>query len=481
MFRVLRLFVSLLLSISLLKTFFQFVVEYLTGQNAVSMPSPLDIAKDKLSEFKALFDNPRLGSRSSKDVLEWTYHNPNGSEETLWVPLNTKENQPLHGSKMKNNIHCKCTTVLGKRSAASHPTRPQISIHAPSSQPTRQSGASSELTTSTRSSAEREEVIEQFAPDGTIASRHTRREVESHEETTMLKNQVIKLEQELNRLGGAHQDDLCEMHQIHETERDSWNERGVEQESELAKLRREGEEERENHEEELAELRKALIAEREKPKFTHQRPVQPKIVPIKDYNPVLEEKPLDFDLRTAPIEDWNADRFMAFFTHSSFKRTDPAQWKPELVAIKDEMVRGMVPYPNIWLCEWRANEEGETTTFWMPGMMPGGFVCSSGKYHKMCQAFRKEQDRIDTSWDNWNKLEEKNTQEEAKEHTRNERKRKQEAEDRAEKRRTGMGSSTSTPPPSCVHVKLSTCDRTSSKLVKVQLGNAKKRTWSVRW
>ena len=112
-----------------------------------------------------------------------------------------------------------------------------------------------------------------------------------------------------------------------------------------------------------------------------------------------------------------------------------------------------------------SNKEGETTTLWMPG----GFVWSSGEYRKMWQAFRKEQDRIDTSWDDWNKLEEKNTQEEAKEHTRNERKRKQEAEDRAEKRRTGMGSST-TP---CVHVKLSTCDRSSSKLVIVQLGKCK--------
>ena len=163
---------------------------------------------------------------------------------------------------------------------------------------------------------------------------------------------------------------------------------------------------------------------------------------------------------------------MAFFRHPTFKRTDPAQWKPELVAIKEGMVRGMGDKPNYFLCEWRANEEGETTTFWMSG----GFRWFSNEYRKMWQAFRKEQDRIDTSWDDWNKLEEKNTQEEAKEHTRNERKRKQEAEDRAEKRRTGMGSST-TP---CVHVKLSTCDRTSSKLVKVQLGNAKKSTWSVR-
>ena len=156
---------------------------------------------------------------------------------------------------------------------------------------------------------------------------------------------------------------------------------------------------------------------------------------------------------------------MAFFRHPTFKRTDPAQWKPELVAIKEGMVRGMGDKPNIFLCEWRANEEGETTTLWMPG----GFKWFSGEYHKMWQAFRKEQEGIDTSWDDWNKLEEKNTQEEAKEHTRNERKRKQEAEDRAEKRRTGMGSST-TPR---VHVKLSTCDRSSSKLVKVQLGKCK--------
>ena len=142
------------------------------------------------------------------------------------------------------------------------------------------------------------------------------------------------------------------------------------------------------------------------------------------------------------------------------------------MAIKEGMVRGVGQKPNIFLCEWRANEEGETTTLWMPGQIRW----FSHEYDKMLQAFRKEQDRIDTSWDDWNKLEEKNTQEEAKEHTRNERKRKQEAEDRAEKRRTGMGSST-TP---CVHVKLSTCDRTSSKLVKVQLGNAKKSTCSVR-
>jgi hypothetical protein len=445
--------------LSVSTAFCQFVVEYLTVRNAVSMlPSPLDIAKGKLAEFKPFFTNPRYGSHGTKEVLEWTYHNPNGSEETLWVPLKTKENQPLTSSKMKNNVHCKCMCVLGKLPAAS--TRPQISIHAPSSQPAHQRGASSVLATSTRSSAEREEVIEQFAPDGTIASRRTWREAESHEETTMLKNQVIELKQELNRLVVRQQDDLCEMHEIHEAGRESWNEEKACLEQELATMRREREEEREYHEEELAKLKKALDAERAKPKFTQQRPVQTKIVPIKDYHPVLEEKPLEFDLRTAPIENWDAANLMAFFRHSTFKRTDPAQWKPELVAIKDEMVRGVGLIPNTWLCEWRANGEGETTTFWMPG----GFVWFGGEYHKMWQAFRKEQEGIDTSWDDFNKLEEKHAQEETKEQTRNERKRKQEAEDRAVKRRTA------TP---CVHVKLSTCDRSSSKLVIVQLGKCK--------
>jgi hypothetical protein len=371
----------------------QFVVEYLTAQNAVSMlPSPLDIiAKNKLFEFKPFFDNPRLGSHGTKEVLEWTYHNPNGSEETQWVPLKTKENQPLTSSKIKNNIHCRCTSVLGKQPAASRPTRPQISIHAPSSQPAHQSGASSELATSTRSSAEREEVIEQFAPDGTIASRHTRREVESHEETTMLKNQVIELKQELNRLVDAQQDDLCEMHQIHEAERESWNEEKACYEQELAKLRREGEEEREYYEEELAKLRKALDAEREKPKFTHQRPVQTKFVPIKDYNPVLEEKPLEFDPRTAPSKDWTTDGLMAFFRHPTFKRTDPAQWKPELVAILDEYQGTLKTTIH---CEWRSTD-GQTQKLWMSQC----FVYLSAEYYKMWQAFRKEQDSIDTSWD----------------------------------------------------------------------------------
>jgi len=131
------------------------------------MASPLEIAKAKLAEFKPFFSNPKYGHFGTKEVLLWTYHNPNGTNEKLWVPLKTKENQPLTNSKMKNNIHCRC---VGKLPAASRPPRPQISIHAPlpaSDAPSAPDRPSKGIT--------KEEVIERFAPDGTIISRLTRR------------------------------------------------------------------------------------------------------------------------------------------------------------------------------------------------------------------------------------------------------------------------------------------------------------------
>ena len=57
------------------------------------------------------------------------------------------------------------------------------------------------------------------------------------------------------------------------------------------------------------------------------------------------------------------------------------------------------------------------------------------------QALKREEKSIDPSWDDWDKAEEEedNTKE-ANEQARDDRKRKQEAEERAAKRRTGMGS-----------------------------------------
>ena len=88
---------------------------------------------------------------------------------------------------------------------------------------------------------------------------------------------------------------------------------------------------------------------------------------------------------------------------------------------------------------------------------------------------------VDPSWDvDWDKAEEEDKKKEAKEQARNDRKRKQEVEERAAKRRTGMGSvprSSAAPLPSHVSIKLSTCDTSSSisssKLVKLALYSAK--------
>ena len=84
---------------------------------------------------------------------------------------------------------------------------------------------------------------------------------------------------------------------------------------------------------------------------------------------------------------------------------------------------------------------------------------------------------VDPSWDvDWDKAEEEDKKKEAKEQARNDRKRKQEVEERAAKRRTGMGSvprSSAAPLPSHVSIKLSTCDTSSSisssKLLKFEV------------
>ena len=109
--------------------------------------------------------------------------------------------------------------------------------------------------------------------------------------------------------------------------------------------------------------------------------------------------------------------------------------------------------------------------------MPQSFVYFNDQYYKIWQAFKREQDSIDPSWDvDWDKAEEEDKKKEAKEQARNDRKRKQEVEERAAKRRTGMCSvprSSAAPLPSRVSVKLSTCDTSSSisssKLVKLEV------------
>ena len=426
------------------------------------MPSALEAANAKLSEdqFKTLFDNPRIGSHNNKEVLQWTYHNPNGSDETLWVPLKTKDNQSLPTSKVKNNIHNKCSEVKKQLAAPSipHPnTVSQTSIHGrlqPTYQHSVSRGASSELTTNACSSGTVEEFYEHYAPDGSV-TRHMKRAVEVHEETTTLKNQVVELKEQVQGLefiADERQDDICRMSEYHKKEDESWNEERVWYTDKLAKL----------HAELEAEKEKVKYARVKRVRVEASKQTVEKSAPPPD-------KPLEFDPSTAPIGEWTTEGLMEFFLHPSVKTRDPAQWMPELVAILDENLSCL--YKSSLHCKLRSND-GQTKSLWMPQT----FVYLNNEYHKIWQAFKREQD-IDPSWDvDWDKAEEEDKKKEAKEQARNDRKRKQEVEERAAKRRTGMCSvprSSAAPLPSRVSVKLSTCDTSSSisssKLVKLEV------------
>ena len=128
--------------------------------------------------------------------------------------------------------------------------------------------------------------------------------------------------------------------------------------------------------------------------------------------------------------------------------------------------------------------DGNVVDLWMPQPI----VYFTAHYHQLWKEWQRGKDAIDTSWDDWGKLDEAYQQEWAKEQARIDRKRKQEAEDRAAKRQTGMGSvprSSTTPQsrPSYVRVKLSTRDTSSSKPIVVQLelpGKAKSEFRVVR-
>ena len=428
------------------------------------MPSTLDTAKDKLAEaqFKNLFDNPRTGSHNSKEVIQWTFHNPNGSDETLWVPLKTKDNQPLPTQKVKNNIHNKCYDAK-KQLAAHHPATSQISIHG-RSQPTYQRGASSELTTSTRSSGAKEEVTEHYAPDGTF-TRHVTREVESHEETTTLKTKVTELEQQVTGLkrllADGHEGDMCQLAEICQKESDekeAW------------------------YKHELARLQVRLEAKEKECKSwqAKQRPVIRTIQPVDRSTPLPEkslELPLEFDPSCTPSHTWTSEKLLSYLIKCPRSNVEGFT---KMIGITDDDV-GM---HKTSICCRFLPFNGNVVDLWMPQPI----VYLTLHYHQIWKAFQKEKEAIDTSWDDWGKFEEANQQEGAKEQARYERKRKQEAEDRAAKRQTGMGSvprSSTTPQsrPSYVRVKLSTRDTSSSKPIVVQLelpGKAKSEFRVVR-
>ena len=397
------------------------------------MRSTLDTAKDKLAEdqFKTLFDNPRIGSHNSKDVIEWTYHNPNGSDETLWVPLKTKDNQPLPTSKIKNNIHNKCSDLKKQQLAAPHSTTSQI-FHG-RSQPTCQRGASSELTTIARSSGAKEEVTEHYAPDGTY-TRHMTREVESHEETTTLKNQVTELEQKLTRLEDGHLDDMCEMYESQQNERrswendrDSWNEEKTSYDDRIAKLNgfnEELEEELASHENKFAKLREELDAKEKECKSLRakQTPFVTEIPPVdKSTSPSDEslESPLQMGKRLrvpgangsntrqrsdgqfdgsdgqlidppdrTPSHTWTSKKLLGYMRDCPMGSEEGF---PKMLEILDEYV-GL--HKTSLYCKF-AHADGSAVDLWMPQAI----VYFKAEYYTLWQEFERKKEAIDTSWD----------------------------------------------------------------------------------
>ena len=365
-------------------------------------------AKDKLAEaqFKNLFDNPRTGSHNSKEVIQWTFHNPNGSDETLWVPLKTKDNQPLPTQKVKNNIHNKCYDAK-KQLAAHHPATSQISIHG-RSQPTYQRGASSELTTSARSSGAKEEVTEHYATDGTY-TRHVTREVESHEETTTLQTKVTELEQQvagLKRIADGHEGDMCQLAEICQKESDekAWYKHKLEK----------VQEELDAKEEEY----KSLQAKR--------RPVIRKIQPVDETTPLPGkslELPLEFDPSCTPSHTWTSEKLLSYLLKCPRSNVEGFT---KMIGITADDV-GM---HKTSICCRFLTFNGNVVDLWMPQPI----VYFTAHYHQLWKEWQRGKDAIDTSWDDWGKLDEAYQQEWAKEQARIDRKRKQEAEDRAKKR-----------------------------------------------
>merc|ERR1711865_181338 len=73
--------------------------------------------------------------------------------------------------------------------------------------------------------------------------------------------------------------------------------------------------------------------------------------------------------------------------------------------------------------------DGSEKDLWMPQPI----VYLTLHYHQLWKEWQRAQEAIDTSWDDWDKLQEANQQKAAKEQAQIDRERKREVEDRAKK------------------------------------------------
>ena len=139
--------------------------------------------------------------------------------------------------------------------------------------------------------------------------------------------------------------------------------------------------------------------------------------------------PLEFDPSCTPSHTWTPENLLAYLLKCPRSNVEGFT---KMTSITDDYV-GM--HKTMICCRF-SHADGNEVDLWMPQPI----VYFTSHYHQIWKEFQRKQEAIDTSWDDWDQLEEANQQEGAKEQARNDRKRKQEAEDRAAKRQTGMGS-----------------------------------------
>jgi hypothetical protein len=410
------------------------------------MHPALDVAEAKLSEaqFNNLFEKPIIGTRNSKEVLQWTYHDQNGSTVALWVPLKTKDGLPLPMSKVKNNIHNKCSEVTQQLATLlalpeSAPPLSQTSING-CLRPVRQHsvlrGASSEITTNARITGAVEEVTEHYAADGGY-TRHMKRGGEVYEETSTLKSKIGELQECIEgykSIVDGHEDDMCQLNGYHNDEKESWDDERVRLNDRVLKLSEELQAERESWEEEkewfqkrIAELHDKVEAreeavERVRYKRTREG-VSKQEQSVPSAPPPPPKKPIEFN----PLLDlgnlWTAEKLLEYLSDISSNDTDKF---PLLLNILDEykMMNKISLH-----CEFAVADE-TVAKLWMPYTI----VYSCQQYYSKMQDWRRMLKALDTSWDDYDKIDAIDKAMELKDKARRQHERKQEDEERAAKK-----------------------------------------------
>ena len=144
--------------------------------------------------------------------------------------------------------------------------------------------------------------------------------------------------------------------------------------------------------------------------------------PPVDKSTHLPDEPLEFDPHGTPSHMWTSEKLLSYLLKCPRSNTEGFT---KMTAITDDYV-GM--YKTMICCRF-LHVDGSEKDLWMPQPI----VYLTLHYHQLWKEWQRAQEAIDTSWDDWDKLQEANQQKAAKEQAQIDRERKQEVEDRAKK------------------------------------------------